>query len=130
MSANKDKYFGGIRWEALQNTVFTLIILFYVFLLQSLYAKTKIITLAVKDYNVSWLHELLKNTHAGIEKPQLLSLSFFVQGSLRQLHTSYQHTQPSLETTNYQRVPFSLMIAMYNATTHRRSFNMLNWNLY
>lgn len=72
MSVNKDKCFNSIRWESLQNTAFILIILFYVILLQSLYSESKIVTFAIKDYNVSRLHDLLKNTHSGIEKPQLL----------------------------------------------------------
>ena len=81
------------------------------------------ITLAVQDYNVSWLHDLLGNTRSGIEKPPSLSLPFFVRGSLRQMHTSYQHPHPALETTNHQWAPFSLMIATYHATTRRGCCN-------
>lgn len=62
MSVNKDKCSNSPRWEALQNTAFRLITPFYGALLQSLYSKSKIIALAVKGYNVSWLHDLLKNT--------------------------------------------------------------------
>lgn len=85
MSVNKDKCFDSIHWEALENTALILISVFNVILLQSLYSKSKIITLTVKDYNASWLYDLLKKTtnHSGIEKSQLLSYSFFVQCSLR-----------------------------------------------
>lgn len=87
MSVNKDKCFNSIHWEALENTALILISVFNVILLQSLYSKSKIITLTVKDYNASWLYDLLKKKKkkqtSGIEKSQLLSYSFFVQCSLR-----------------------------------------------
>lgn len=86
MSVNKDKCFDSIHWEALENTALILISVFNVISLQSLYSKSKIITLTVKDYNASWLYDLLKKKKqqtSGIEKSQLLSYSFFVQCSLR-----------------------------------------------
>lgn len=89
MSVNKDKCSNSTRWEALQSTAFRLITPFYGTLLQSLYSKSKIIALAVKGYNVSWLHDLLKNTLWDTEQPQLLGLQVFLQG---QMHISYQHT--------------------------------------